>query len=129
MDKGLPAKELSGTWNDARSARDALVEQGEAAVAGVLELLCDERSPVDWAASADVLRRIGEPALLPLVRAAATAKSPEVARRVGWALGRLQVADHAVYVLLLEHAHPRCEATRSSPFTPRARRRRGSWTS
>ncbi|MFJ8622059.1 HEAT repeat domain-containing protein [Kitasatospora sp. NPDC093550] len=107
MDKGLLVEELSGPWNDSRSARDALVEQGTEIVAAVLELLCDERSPVDWAASADVLCRIGEPALLPLAQAAEAADSPEVARRIGWALGRLAVADHAVYVPLLDHPHPR----------------------
>ncbi|GAB7184232.1 hypothetical protein ATKI12_4063 [Kitasatospora sp. Ki12] len=107
MDKHLPVDELSGAWNDTRSARDALVEQGKEIVAAVLELLCDERSPVDWAVSADVLCRIGEPALLPLAQASAAADSPEVARRTGWALGRLEVADHAVYVPLLDHPHPR----------------------
>ncbi|MEV7783412.1 HEAT repeat domain-containing protein [Kitasatospora sp. NPDC088351] len=107
MDKRLLAEELSGAWNDTRSARDTLVEQGTAAVAAVLELLCDERSPVDWAVSADVLCRIGEPALLPLARAAAAADSPEVARRVGWALGRLKTDDPAAFVPLLNHPHPR----------------------
>ncbi|MEV7189409.1 HEAT repeat domain-containing protein [Kitasatospora sp. NPDC093102] len=106
MDKRLLTEKLSGAWNDTRLFRDALVEQGEGVVAAVLELLCDERSPADWAASADVLCRIGEPALLPLVQAAVAADSPEVARRIGWALGRLKVADHAVYVPLLEHSHP-----------------------
>ncbi|MFF0298587.1 HEAT repeat domain-containing protein [Kitasatospora sp. NPDC004614] len=106
MDKRLLAEELSGTWNDTRAFRDALVEQGEGVVAAVLVLLCDEGSPVDWAASADVLCRIGEPALLPLAQAAVAADSPEVVRRVGWALGRLNVEDHAVYVPLLDHPHP-----------------------
>ncbi|GHF77488.1 hypothetical protein GCM10018790_64510 [Kitasatospora xanthocidica] len=92
MDKRLLVEELSGAWNDTRSARDALVERGEEIVAAVLELLCDERSPVDWAASADVLCRIGEPAFLPLAQASAAADSPEVARRIGWALGMLKVS-------------------------------------
>ncbi|MFJ7281034.1 HEAT repeat domain-containing protein [Kitasatospora sp. NPDC098663] len=106
MDKRLLAEELSGAWNDNRTFRDALVEQGEGVVAAVLALLRDEGSPVDWATSADVLCRIGEPALLPLVQAAVKADSAEVARRVGWTLGRLKVADHAVYVPMLEHSHP-----------------------
>ncbi|MFI6289601.1 HEAT repeat domain-containing protein [Streptomyces sp. NPDC051018] len=106
MDKRLLTEGLSGARNDTRLTRDALVEQGTAVVAAVLELLCDERSPVDWTAPADILRRIGEPALLPLVQAAVAADSPEVARRAGWTLGRLKVPNHAVYVPLLEHPHP-----------------------
>ncbi|MFE6049303.1 HEAT repeat domain-containing protein [Kitasatospora sp. NPDC056446] len=106
MDERMVADQLSGAFNDTRPARDALVARSAAAVPAVLGVLCDERSPVDWAASADVLRRIGEPALLPLVQAAVAADSPEVARRVSWTLGRLEVADHAVYLPLLEHPHP-----------------------
>ncbi|MGW1727629.1 HEAT repeat domain-containing protein [Streptomyces sp. NPDC002306] len=107
MDTGLLTESLTGSWEHTRPARDALVEQGvergTAVIEPVLDVLCDERSPVDWTVSADVLCRIGEPALLPLADAAAVAGSPEIARRVGWALGRLRVVDHAVYVPLLHH--------------------------
>ncbi|AOR35657.1 hypothetical protein BFF78_35390 [Streptomyces fodineus] len=72
----------------------------------MLDVLCDEQSPVEWTVSADVLCRIGEPALLPLAHAAATADSSEVARRVAWALGRLKVDDPGAYEPLLNHAHP-----------------------
>lgn len=97
MDKGLLTESLSGSWEHTRPARDALVEQGAAVVGAVLDVLCDEQSPVEWTVSADVLCRIGEPALLPLAHAAAAADSPESARRVGWALGRLEVDDPGAY--------------------------------
>ncbi|WP_053757936.1 HEAT repeat domain-containing protein [Streptomyces sp. AS58] len=97
---------LTGTWDATRSARDALVDEGTAAVGPVLDVLCDERSPVDWTVSADVLRRLGEPALLPLAEAAGSADSPEVARRIQWVLERADVADRAAYEPLLEHPHP-----------------------
>ncbi|WP_086829170.1 HEAT repeat domain-containing protein [Streptomyces sp. NRRL B-24572] len=107
MDMELLIESLSGSWERTRSARDALVGQGAAVVGAVLDVLCDEQSPVEWTVSADVLCRIGEPALLPLAHAVAAADSPEIARRVGWALGRLEVDDPAVYAPLLNHAHPR----------------------
>ncbi|MEU7260630.1 HEAT repeat domain-containing protein [Streptomyces rimosus] len=106
MDKGVLATSLSGSWERTRAARDALVEQGAAVVGTVLEVLCDEQSPVEWTVSADVLCRIGEPALEPLARATAAADSPEVVRRAGWALGRLEVNDPGAYEPLLDHAHP-----------------------
>ncbi|MFG2819211.1 HEAT repeat domain-containing protein [Kitasatospora sp. NPDC048365] len=107
MDTSLLTERLTGSWDGTRPARDALVAQGGAAVAAVLDVLCDERSPVEWTVSADVLSRIGEPALLPLAEALAAAGSPEVSRRAGWALGRLAVDDVSVYGPLLRHAHPR----------------------
>lgn len=107
MDRELLVEELTGRWEETRTARDALVERGAEVVATVLEVLCDERSPVDWTVSADVLCRIGEPALAPLAAAVASAPSPEVARRTGWALGRLRVEDMAVFVPLLTHPHPK----------------------
>lgn len=83
-----------------------------AELSSALDQLCDEGSPVDWTVSADVLRKIGEPALLPLAEAVASAESPEAARRAGWTLGRLKVADPAAYVPLLRHRHAavRCDA-------------------
>ncbi|MEU6549030.1 HEAT repeat domain-containing protein [Streptomyces sp. NPDC046915] len=119
MDKGLLTGELSGSWDRTRSARDALVAQGAAVVAAVLDVLCDEGSPVDWTVSADVLCRIGEPALLPLAEAAVSADSPEVARRAAWTLGRLEVADPGIYVPLLKHAHARVRGTALSAFQGR----------
>ncbi|WP_437033827.1 HEAT repeat domain-containing protein [Streptomyces sp. enrichment culture] len=107
MDRELLLEELTGSWEETRTARDALVARGAEAVAPVVEVLCDERSPVDWAVPADVLCRIGEPALAPLAAAVASASSPEVARRAGWALGRLRVEDPAVFVPLLAHPHPK----------------------
>ncbi|WP_162468199.1 HEAT repeat domain-containing protein [Streptomyces adustus] len=106
MDKDQVTEQLSGSWQDTRPARDALVRQGAAVATAVVDVLADERSPVDWTISADVLCRIGEPALLPLAQAVASADSPEVARRAGWSLGRLDVADPAVYEPLLKHPHP-----------------------
>ncbi|WP_408907057.1 HEAT repeat domain-containing protein [Streptomyces atratus] len=50
---------------------------------------------------------IGEPALQPLAHASAAANSPEIARRAGWALGRLKVEDPGAYEPLLNHEHPR----------------------
>ncbi|MFI6038497.1 HEAT repeat domain-containing protein [Streptomyces sp. NPDC051315] len=119
MDKGMVTESLSGSWADTRSARDALVEQGAAVVEAVLEVLCDEQSCVDWTVSADVLRRIGEPALRPLADAAAAAGSPEVARRIGWTLGRLDVGDYEVYVPLLRHALPSVRSHALSAFQSR----------
>ncbi|MFE4335230.1 hypothetical protein ACFRQM_39255 [Streptomyces sp. NPDC056831] len=55
MDMGLLTESLSGSWEHTRAARDALVEQGAAAVGAVLDVLCDEQSPVEWTVSADVL--------------------------------------------------------------------------
>ncbi|KRD02787.1 MULTISPECIES: hypothetical protein [unclassified Streptomyces] len=84
--------DLSGSWEETRTARDILVGRGLEAAAPVLAVLCDEQPPVDRAVSADVLCRIGEPALAPPAEAlagAASAGSRETARRPGWALGRL----------------------------------------
>ncbi|MEU7729633.1 HEAT repeat domain-containing protein [Streptomyces sp. NPDC040724] len=119
MDIRMPAEALSGSWADTKSARDALVAQGAPVVGAVLELLCDERSPVDWTVSADVLCRIGAPALRPLADAAAAADSPEVARRTAWALGRLEVEDPEVYEPLLSHAHPRVRTNALCAFQSR----------
>ncbi|MEU3464545.1 HEAT repeat domain-containing protein [Streptomyces sp. NPDC006733] len=107
---------LSGTWDRTRSARDALVAQGAVVVGPVLGVLCDERSPVDWTVSADVLSRIGEPALDPLAAAVAAAVSPAAARRTQGALNRLKVADPAVYAALLDHAHPQVRSSALSAF-------------
>ncbi|GHE39454.1 HEAT repeat domain-containing protein [Streptomyces capitiformicae] len=109
MDKGQLIEELSGSWDETKAARDSLVGLGAAVVAPVLDVLCDEESPVGWNVPADVLCRIGEPALLPLAEASASASadSPEVARRVLWALARLDVPHPGVYVPLLTHPHPR----------------------
>ncbi|MFD9353460.1 HEAT repeat domain-containing protein [Streptomyces sp. NPDC060031] len=90
--------------------RDALVQQGAEVVGPVLEVLCDEWSPVEWSVSSDVLCRIGQPALLPLAETIASADSPEVARRARYSLGRLQVSDPAVYLPLLIHPHPQVRA-------------------
>lgn len=103
MDKAALTDELSGSWDDTRAARDALVAQGKAVVAAVLDVLVDVGSPVDWTVSADVLTRIGEPALGPLAEAVARAESSEADRRARWALARLEVADVGVYGPLLKH--------------------------
>ncbi|TWF73287.1 HEAT repeat domain-containing protein [Kitasatospora viridis] len=119
MDKRLLIEQLSDGYNQTRPARDALVAQGAAVVGAVLELLCDERAGVDWSVSADVLQRIGEPALLPLAEAAAGAGSAEVTRRIGYALGRLKVADLAAYLPLLEHPHAEVRSTALFAFQTR----------
>ncbi|MEV3923233.1 hypothetical protein [Actinomadura coerulea] len=82
---------------DRKAAGDALVAVGEPAVRPVLAVLCDEESPVDWAASATVLRRIGLPALGPLVEAMAAAPTGEVSRRCGWAHCGLEIEDLAAF--------------------------------
>ncbi|MCX5008942.1 HEAT repeat domain-containing protein [Streptomyces sp. NBC_00638] len=106
MDRELITEELTGSWEHTRAARDALVGRGAEVVAEVLDVLCDEGSPVDWSVSSDVLTRIGEPAMLPLADALVAAETAEVRRRAGWALGRLKVADPAAFLPLLGHAHP-----------------------
>ncbi|MGW1270681.1 hypothetical protein ACWD5A_18875, partial [Streptomyces sp. NPDC002491] len=110
MDRDSLIERLSGSLEETRTARDALVARGADAVAPVLEALCDEQIPGDWTVCADVLCRIGEPALAPLASAlarAASAGARETARRVSWALGRLKVAGAGAYVPLLSHPHPR----------------------
>ncbi len=118
MDKEQLIDELSGSWDDTQAARDSLVARGAAVVAPLLDVLCDEESPVDWNVSADVLCRIGEPALLPLAEASASASadSPEVARRVSFALARLDVPGPGVHGPLLRHPHPRVRANALSAF-------------
>lgn len=116
MDKGLLTGELSGSWDRTRPARDLLVGQGAAAVAAVLDLLRDVGSPVDWTVPADVLCRIGEPALLPLAEAAVSADSPEAARRIVWTLARLEVGRPKAYVPLLGHAHAPVRSAALSAF-------------
>ncbi|MFJ7990377.1 HEAT repeat domain-containing protein [Streptomyces sp. NPDC096351] len=120
MDMGLLTESLSGSWEHTRPARDALVEQGATVVEAVLDVLCDEQSPVEWTVSADVLCRIGEASLQPLVHASAVADSPEIARRAGWALGRLKVNDLGAYEPLLNHAHPRVRSDALFAFQVRA---------
>ncbi|MCX5015323.1 HEAT repeat domain-containing protein [Streptomyces sp. NBC_00555] len=110
MDREQVVEELTGSWEATRPVRDALVRRGAEVVGPVLEVLCDERSPVELTVSSDVLCRIGHHALLPLAGAIASADSPEVARRAGYALGRLQVHDPAVYLPLLTHPHPKVRA-------------------
>ncbi|MER5930976.1 HEAT repeat domain-containing protein [Streptomyces sp. NPDC002054] len=110
MNRDQLVGELTGSWEATRAVRDALVERGAEVVGPVLEVLCDERSPVEWTVSSDVLCRIGQPALLPLAGAIASADSPEVERRASYSLGRLQVHDPAVYLPLLTHPHPTVRA-------------------
>ncbi|WP_052745140.1 HEAT repeat domain-containing protein [Streptomyces sp. WM6386] len=85
-------------------------------LSSALDMLCDEGSPVDWSVSADVVVRIGEPALLPLAEVLASAESPEVARRAMWALARLEGADPEICVPLLRHPHAEVRSTALSPF-------------
>ncbi|MGT2525999.1 HEAT repeat domain-containing protein [Streptomyces nojiriensis] len=110
MDRDRLVGELTGSWDATRAVRDALVERGAEVVGPVLDVLCDEGSPVEWTVSSDVLCRIGHPALWPLAGAIASADSPEVARRTGYCLGRLQVDDSAAYLPLLTHSHPAVRA-------------------
>lgn len=95
---------------DRRAAGDALVAVGEPAVRPVLAVLCDEESPVDWAAGATVLRRIGLPALGPLVEAMAAAPTGEVSRRCGWAHCGLEIEDLAAFLPGLSHPSPKVRA-------------------
>ncbi|MFI5794976.1 HEAT repeat domain-containing protein [Streptomyces sp. NPDC051677] len=120
MDREQLVEALTGGWEDTRAARDALVERGAEVVFPLLEVLCDEQSPVNWDSPGEMLSRIGEPALVPLVDAVASAASPEVERRAGWALGSLQVEDMTVFLPLLEHPHPRVRVSALSAFQTRA---------
>ncbi|WP_433473776.1 HEAT repeat domain-containing protein [Spirillospora sp. CA-142024] len=99
------AERLAGP--EQKAAGDALVAIGGPAVRPVLDVLCDEESPVDWATSAMVLRRIGRPALDPLIEAMATAPTPEVARRCGWAHSGLEIDDLSTFVPGLSHPSPK----------------------
>ncbi|MGA5818047.1 HEAT repeat domain-containing protein [Kitasatospora sp. NPDC094028] len=119
MDERTLTGELSGTWNETQAARDALVARGAAVVPAVLGLLCDEASPVDWLLPSDVLRRVGEPALRPLVRAAENAGSREAARRVAFTLSGVEVADIAAYLPLLDHPHTGVRTCALSAFKGR----------
>lgn len=91
---------------DPKAAIDALVQLGAPAVRPVLDVLCDEDSPVEWSTSAIVLRRLGRPSLDPLLEAIATAPTAEVARRCGWALCGLKLDDLSVLVPGLRHPSP-----------------------
>ncbi|MFA1538284.1 HEAT repeat domain-containing protein [Actinomadura monticuli] len=93
-----------------KAAADALVEIGAPAVDPVLDVLCDEESPVDWGTSASVLRRIGRPALAPLIEAMAAAPTAEVARRCGWAHSGLTIDDLSEFVPGLRHPSPKVRA-------------------
>ncbi|MGY4741953.1 HEAT repeat domain-containing protein [Streptomyces sp. ATMOS53] len=120
MDREQLVEALTGGWEDTRTARDALVERGAEVVFPLLEVLCDEQSPVNWDSPGEMLSRIGEPALVPLVDAVTSAASPEVERRAGWALGGLQVEDMTLFLPLLEHPHPRVRVSALSAFQIRA---------
>jgi hypothetical protein len=120
VDREQLVEALTGRGEDPRTARDALVARGAEVVFGVLEVLCDEQSPVNWAYPGEVLSRIGEPALVPLVDAVVSAASPEVERRAGWALGGLQVEDMTVFLPLLEHPHPHVRVSALTAFQGRA---------
>ncbi|MGI5325334.1 HEAT repeat domain-containing protein [Actinomadura nitritigenes] len=112
-----------------RAAADELVALGAPAVRPVLDVLCDEESPVEWSTSATVLRRIGLPALRPLMDAMAGAPTPEVARRAGWAYSGLQIDDLAAFEPGLRHPSPevrsdtayvmQLKGERALPFAPR----------
>ncbi|MGP4024015.1 HEAT repeat domain-containing protein [Actinomadura sp. 3N407] len=98
-------EQLAG--RDHKAASDALVAIGAPAVGPVLAVLCDEDSPVDWSTGAVVLRRIGRPALDPLIEAMAAAPTREVARRCGWAHCGLEIDDPAAFVPGLRHPAPK----------------------
>lgn len=119
MDVRTLTDDLSGTFHETRAARDALVARGAAVVPAVLGLLCDVASPVDWIVPSDVLRRVGEPALAPLVRAAEDAGTREVARRVAFTLAGVKVADLAAYLPLLDHPRSGVRACALSAFQDR----------
>ncbi|WP_199549326.1 HEAT repeat domain-containing protein [Streptomyces sp. N35] len=125
------ARALSGTWNESREGRDALVARGADAVGPVLALLLDERAPVEWRLAQDVLQRIGEPALVPLVRVLEEAGSREAGRREagtgeagaqeielrsGATLSGLRGADPGAYEPLLRHPRPRVRSAALSFF-------------
>lgn len=85
------------------AAGQALAALGAPAVGPLVGVLCDEGSPVDWAVTGQLLRGIGRPALEPLVEAMASAPTPEVARRAGWAHCGLRIDDLSAFVPGLRH--------------------------
>lgn len=104
----------SGVEARRRAAQRRLIAAGETAVGPLLDILCDESSPIDWGESAHVLRRIGDPAFGPLVDALAAAASPEVADRCAWTFVGLAVRDKAVYASVL--THPAAKVRRNAAY-------------
>lgn len=90
-----------------RAALERLSSADAGAVAPLIAVLCDEQSPVDWSLPAIALRKIGDAAFDPLVEAIATAPTPEIARRAGWAFCGLEVSDVERYLPALRHPSPK----------------------
>lgn len=88
----------------------ALVALGAPAVGPLVAILCAEKSAVDWSVAGLLLRKMGRPALEPLVGAIASAPTPEVARRAGWAYIGLKVDDLSAFAAGLRHPSPAVRA-------------------
>ncbi|MDT0309088.1 hypothetical protein RM780_19285 [Streptomyces sp. DSM 44917] len=88
------------------SARSALVARGGAAVPLLLAELREDDGPLGWSEAAFLLRRIGEPALMPLADAIAAAPSPSAVRRARFAFIGLEVPCLAAYAPAVCHPHP-----------------------
>lgn len=102
---------LASADNDVRlAASQALSASGAAAVAPLMEHLCDEGSPIEWSTTAWVLRRIGDPAVRPLIDVIASDASAEVRRRAGWTLNGLKISGPVVLAPAFAHADPRVRA-------------------
>lgn len=89
------------------AALERLSSAGAEAVAPLIAVLCDEKSPVEWSRPAVLLREIGDAAFDPLVEAMATAPNREVARRAGWAFCGLKVSTVERYLPALRHPSPK----------------------
>ncbi|GIG69550.1 HEAT repeat domain-containing protein [Phytomonospora endophytica] len=102
------ADEIASTDPGVREAAwERLSSAGAGAVAPLIAVLCDEDSPVEWSRPAVLLRKIGDAAFDPLVEAIATAPTPEVARRAGWAFSGLEVSHVERFAAALRHPSPK----------------------
>ncbi|UCM88559.1 HEAT repeat domain-containing protein [Streptomyces marincola] len=98
---------MNDTCTAGAAAGDAGRADGTWVVDPLLGILTDEDSPVPWTEAAAMLRRVGEPALMPLAEAIANARTPTAARRAEWAFSGLDVPSAEAYAPALAHAHPR----------------------
>jgi hypothetical protein len=85
--------------------RDRLVALGASAVHLTLAEMCNEDSSIDSGLCSDVLRRIGEPAIAPIVEAIAADPGYEISHRLRRTFTTVEVSDLAAYAPYLAHPH------------------------
>jgi HEAT repeat protein len=93
-----------------KGAREALAAMGVAAMPALLAALVEEPSTADRGDLASLLRKVGEPALQPLIDILASAPSKEVARWASYAMTGLELSDLGPLVPAL--AHPEAQVRR-----------------